>query len=531
MERSAVPNFGNYEIPTNFFETQENVDFDYVDTNFNFQQIAEFGGVLDKEWQQVLVTSYAIKENISDAGIDRLGSLFKAFIGDQFLISKSDVIRQKKLWLSPFDIQEKLLCLKCKNGVPNMQKSCRCGADRSERVIITTASITPHLLHILEKNEQEFFRQRQITNKRGDLSDYMPVQNDTNELILELLINTDGVVAKSNSRRPFHPIFIMIKNLCGAKRSAIKNLLLAGIISGVKTPDKQFFELALDRLYFELQHLKEGIIYTSKSGQQFRVKAVVTDAILDQIEAKIVYDLASHMSYGFACTICETFPTREDNAQRWPLSSGQLRTTPYGTGLPTNDTAFARIAPSSMYRLDGLHVLDEGLCKSLLYYLKNNFKIMDTVQIEINRALMKNGNNCFTYAKTLKGLNAHELRLFFTISVPLLTIAQPLDTKVQSSFLFWHLCRLLYSKHLNVEIINDIAPVFELLGRAFEDAFGSLFKTIKGHRFFGHGGEELKKHGTPADFSAAPCESGNRHLKILFTPYNTRGFDRSLLQR
>ena len=75
----------------------------------------------------------------------------------------------------------------------------------------------------------------------------------------------------------------MIKNLRGAKRSNIKNIILGGIIHGVKSPEEWIWKLALGRTKSEMEVLNHGINYTFKDGLQKLLTAKITDAVLDQI--------------------------------------------------------------------------------------------------------------------------------------------------------------------------------------------------------------------------------------------------------
>ena len=134
----------------------------------------------------------------------------------------------------------------------------------------------------------------------------------------------------------------------------------------------------------------------------------------------------------------------------------------------------------SLLRLDGLH--DEGLCKTFMSLLFNYYgKSMESIKMEINRFLLKYGNSCFSNSKGIKSLNAHELRLLFAISIPILASTKENTVKLQETVLFWLLSRLLYSKHLNTEIIENMCHVFEQLGKHLESDFGTAFKTIKEH--------------------------------------------------
>uniref|UniRef100_A0A914RBL1 Uncharacterized protein n=1 Tax=Panagrolaimus davidi TaxID=227884 RepID=A0A914RBL1_9BILA len=228
------------------------------------------------------------------------------------------------------------------------------------------------------------------------------------------------------------------------------------------------------------------------------------------------------MAYGFACTTCIAFPVHAENARRWPLTSAELRTEADGsinrTGLAVVETAFRKLAPESAVRLDGLHVLDEGICKSLILLLHNTFPVFQHIFTEINRSMLKNGASSLP----LKG-NAHEIRKLFASSIPILFLTETKNPKLQASCLLWLLIRIVYSKFLNLTMIDEIAPTFEQLGEKMEQIFGN--------RFFAHGGAELREHGTPADYSAAAYESANRLLSLRIDPYNTRGFDRQMMRK
>uniref|UniRef100_A0A914Q759 Abortive infection protein-like C-terminal domain-containing protein n=1 Tax=Panagrolaimus davidi TaxID=227884 RepID=A0A914Q759_9BILA len=268
-------------------------------------------------------------------------------------------------------------------------------------------------------------------------------------------------------------------------------------------------------------------MFTRKSGEQVLVKAKVSDVVVDQIASQMVYQHSSHAAYGYGCTDCDAYPVREENGQRWPLKSGNLRHEDNNQiGLAVVPTAFAEIAPPSLMRLDGLHILDEGLVKSLLFLLFKEYKILENIMVEINRSMLKLGSSSLNL-KT----NAHETRRLFAICIPIIFVNEKHNVRVQIACLFWLLCRLLYSKYLNTTMIDDISPLFEEIGALMGEILGNSFRTIKGHKFFGHGGAELKKHGTPADYSAAVYECANRLLKLLIDPYNTRGFDRQLLRK
>uniref|UniRef100_A0A914PDD9 Uncharacterized protein n=1 Tax=Panagrolaimus davidi TaxID=227884 RepID=A0A914PDD9_9BILA len=326
----------------------------------------------------------------------------------------------------------------------------------------------------------------------------------------------------------------MVKNLPGYLRCGIKCMIVAGVVIGLKNPPEWVWKFISNVMKPDLLKLKAGIIYVCKNGTKILIKATVSDLILDQIAFKMVYKFSGHSAYGFGCPTCEVFPYYEEHGMRWPITEGKLREEADGRGTAIVPSAFSEIAHFSKMRLDGLHIIDEGLLKSLLHYLFNKLKKMESIRKEVSRCMLVHGSCCYAYTKGLASLNAHELRLLFAVSVPILsvgTVPTSLRTTVQISYLFWLLCRLLYCKFLNKNIIQEIAPVFMELGKIMESHFGNLFKTIKAHRFFAHGGEELLKWGTPADYSASACESVNRLLKLLYNAYNTRGFDRTLIHK
>jgi len=78
-------------------------------------------------------------------------------------------------------------------------------------------------------------------------------------------------------------------------------------------------------------------------------------------------------------------------------------------------------------------------------------------------------------------------------------------------------------------IISKIRKSITVLGSKFEEYWKKTFRQKKSHEFFVHLYEELE-FGTPFDFSAAPFESLNKHLKGLMTPSDTRSYDSSLLK-
>uniref|UniRef100_A0A914PL48 Uncharacterized protein n=1 Tax=Panagrolaimus davidi TaxID=227884 RepID=A0A914PL48_9BILA len=110
-----------------------------------------------------------------------------------------------------------------------------------------------------------------------------------------------------------------------------------------------------------MEILAKGITFTRKDGRVVKIKAKITD-----VASQMLYQHCSHGAYGFACTTCTVFPVHEQGARRWALKSGELRAESNNrTGLASVDTAFCKLAPENLIRLDGLHVLDEGLLLEL----------------------------------------------------------------------------------------------------------------------------------------------------------------------
>ena len=95
--------------------------------------------------------------------------------------------------------------------------------------------------------------------------------------------------------------------------------------------------------------------------------------------------------------------------------------------------------------------------------------------------------------------------------------------------LLWIVVRWLASPTLSSLIISKIRKSITVLGSKFEEYWEKTFRQKKSHEFFVHLDEELE-FGTPFDFSAAPFESLNKHLKGLMTPSDTRSFDSNLLK-
>ena len=89
--------------------------------------------------------------------------------------------------------------------------------------------------------------------------------------------------------------------------------------------------------------------------------------------------------------------------------------------------------------------------------------------------------------------------------------------------------RWLASPMLTSSIVERIGLVIPLLGEKFATYWDSEFRQKKSHEFFVHLYEELQ-YGTPYDFTSAPFENLNKHLKSLMDPKDTRSMDSNLLK-
>uniref|UniRef100_A0A914QIA2 Uncharacterized protein n=1 Tax=Panagrolaimus davidi TaxID=227884 RepID=A0A914QIA2_9BILA len=117
---------------------------------------------LDPYLQQTIITVHAVKESLSGAGLDRLLSMMGTLFQNSLVVNSKDIQREKENWVAPFRVKETVYCdgVGCKKSLPSLRTVCPCGANKNKKIILSTATIIPHVLILVKKYETELFMQR-----------------------------------------------------------------------------------------------------------------------------------------------------------------------------------------------------------------------------------------------------------------------------------------------------------------------------------------------------------------------------------
>ncbi|CAJ0586592.1 unnamed protein product, partial [Mesorhabditis spiculigera] len=350
-------------------------------------------------------------------------------------------------------------------------------------------------------------------------------QFEENQLVVQLMLNTDGFDMKPYSNASCWPYYGAIWDLEPERRGEQSSHILIGATS-IPTASRgvgDVIEAATAKMMERVRELLRDPIRIEKNGEIFLVKCIVAATILDGDAVRKLYKTESWASANGFCPVCRLLViengrvislTDRSNVRvtRYSLRAGILRGSNAEQGLPVEvirNTAFSRLVPMNLVMFDTLHWLDLGVFKRLDSVLAGHKEdLLFGLPAKIRQLLTGLESAVILptyYATTIRPFDQGNkcgkeifLHVYIMGSVLLghgtlagLKCSPLMAAQLLAMLALIYTARRLKELKIPKSELAEIADDLEGLGTVFETVFGRM--NMKEHLLFAHLGQQLRR--------------------------------------